>query len=349
AREHDLIIATHGRGIYILDDLTPMRALTQEIVESSFALLPSRDSVMFLSADLQDFPGDDLFIASNPPEAASIFFYQKRRHIFGDLKIEIYDSEGAVVSTIQAPKIRGLNRAEWPMRMPAPKLPPATNLSRAMTGPRVPEGEYRFKVFKGKETFEGTLRLVPDPRSTHSAEDRAIQQRTALKLYEMLEDLTYYVDASIDLRTQAEKILEGRGEEDALVPLAKQLIDEIEEYRGGLVSTAAAGMLSGDEKLREKLGEIFSGISSYDGRPTQSQLDRTEVLGGQLETAAQDFRAMLSGDSLRALNEQLEAAETSPLTPLGREAWQAQSGESGAGGPGFSLRQVENGFRSPWF
>ena len=89
-REHDLIVGTHGRGIYILDDLTPLRALTQEVVDSKFALLPSRDAVMVLNSPTFGFGGDDEFVGRNPPAAASIVYYQSRRHIFGDLKVEVY-------------------------------------------------------------------------------------------------------------------------------------------------------------------------------------------------------------------------------------------------------------------
>ena len=214
-RDHDLIIGTHGRGIYILDDLTPLRSSDRRDprVQFRLAAVPRchhDDSAV-------GSPGSAATTSStadNPPEAASIFFYQKKRHIFGDLKIEIYDSAGELITTIPAPKVKGLNRADWPMRLPPPKLPPATNLVFAFQGPRVPEGTYTYKVIKGKETFEGTVNLVPDPRSPHSAEDRQLQQETALELYYCSEDLTYLVDTLIDVRDQANaraEELDGKG------------------------------------------------------------------------------------------------------------------------------------------
>ena len=60
-REHDLIIGTHGRGVYILDDLTPLRALTSELLEADFALLPARDSVMVIGGGMGWFDGNDEF------------------------------------------------------------------------------------------------------------------------------------------------------------------------------------------------------------------------------------------------------------------------------------------------
>ena len=329
-RDHDLIIGTHGRGIYILDDLTPLRSLTSETLDSSFALLPARDAIMTLGGGQPWFGGDDEFSGDNPPEAASIFFYQKKRHIFGDLKIEIYDSAGELITTIPAPKVKGLNRADWPMRLPAPKLPPATNLVFAFQGPRVPEGTYTFKVLKGKETYEGTIDLVPDPRSPHTAEDRQLQQETALDLYYMLGDLTYLVDALIDARDQVSARAEELDGKGSLTGRLKEFGDSIEDLRGSVVSTADTGWISGDEKLREKLGNLFGAVVGYDGRPTQSQLDRTKVLASQLEAAQTSFAGLATGRELTQLNSQLESKGLEPIVVMSREEWDAEQERSGA-------------------
>jgi len=330
-RDHDLIIGTHGRGIYILDDLTPLRSLTSEVLDSGFALLPSRDAIMVLGGGQGWFGGHDEFTGRNPPEAASIFFYQKKRHIFGDLKVEIYDSEGELITTVPAPKVRGLNRADWAMRLPAPKLPPATNLVFAFQGPRVPEGSYSYKMIKGKETYEGTVNLVPDPRSPHSAEDRQAQQQTALKLYYMLSDLTYLVDTLIEVRDQARARAEELGGKGGLAGRLEGFADQTEELRGSLVSTAETGWISGDEKLREKMGNLFGGVVGYDGRPSQTQLDRTEVLAGQLESARKSFAALTTRRPLTQLNSQLQGRGLEPVEVMSREAWDDEQETSSSG------------------
>ncbi len=328
AREGDLIVGTHGRGIYILDDLTPLRALTQEVVDSKFALLPSRDAVMVLQTSSFGFSGDDEFVGRNPPSAASIVYYQSRRHIFGDLKVEVYDADGELITTLPGGKRKGMNRVAWPMRLPAPKLPPATALAPAFVGPAVPEGTYTYKVIKGKETFEGTVTLVPDPRSTHSAEDRALQQKLGLELYDLLADLTYTVDAATDLRDQAKARAEGQS--GRLARRLGDLEERLEEFRTGLVSTSEAGWISGDEKLREKLANVYGAVTGYDGRPTQSQIDRTVVLEDQLAAAQASFAAMSSGRDFDALNAQLRGRGLDELAVMTREAWEEKQEEGGA-------------------
>jgi hypothetical protein len=231
------------------------------------------------------------------------------------------------------------------MRLPPPKLPPATNLVFAFQGPRVPEGTYTYKVIKGKESYEGRVDLVPDPRSPHSAEDRQLQQKTALDLYYMLGDLTYLIDALIDVRDQSTAKAEELGGKGSLAQRLEDYADEAEKLRTSLVSTAETGWISGDEKLREKLGNLFGDVVGFDGRPTESQLDRTRVLAGQLETAQKAFAGVTSVESLSPINKQLEAKGLEPIAVMSREAWEAAQ-EPGAAAGGQSARQLTQELQS---
>lgn len=341
-REHDLIVGTHGRGIYILDDLTPLRALTSETLGAKLALLPGRPAVQFLSSQTQSFNGDQEFVGANLGEVASIFYYQKKRHLFGDMKVEILDADGEVIATLPAGKRRGMNRVDWPMRLEAPKMPPATVLAFVFQGPRVPEGKYTYRVIKGKDSLEGEIELIPDPRGDYSAEDRRIQQTTALKLYDALEDLTYVVDALIDLREQVEARSEG-----ASGSTARRLgdyKDEIEAFRSTLVSTSEAGWLSGDEQLREHLADVFGAVATYDGRPTQSQIDRAAMLVERLETAKAEFAELTGDERLAGLNRRLDEG----LTLLSREQWQEDQEKGGSGATNLKPYRIAQAMQRGW-
>jgi photosystem II stability/assembly factor-like uncharacterized protein len=323
--EHDLIVGTHGRGIYILDDLTPLRAVTRETLGASLAVLPSRPAVQFLTGQTWPFNGDEEFVGRDLGEVASVFFYQEKRHIFGDMRVEIYDSDDALIATLPAGKRKGMNRVDWPMRLEAPKIPPATSLTFAFIGPRVPEGTYRYRIVKGKESQEGTLELAADPRSPYSAEDRRVQQETALELYDALETLTYLVDALIDLRDQAgARAGEAGGRAAARL---EAYAEEVDALRASLVSTSAAGWLSGDEKLREKLTDVFGAVAGYDGRPTDSQLGQTAKLVREVTAARERFDRVTSSERLADVSRGLAA----PLALLTRGAWEAEEEAAGAG------------------
>ena len=347
-REGDLVVGTHGRGIWIVDDLTPLRHLTAETLEQEVALLPSRPAQMVIPAAVQDFGGSDQFAAQNPPETAQIAYYLKKRHLFGDLKVEVYDPEGELITTIPGGKRRGLNRVSWPMRFPPPKIPPATNLVQAFEGPRVLEGSYRIRLVKGDETLEGTVTLAPDPRSAHSAEDRRLQQTTALELYRTLERMTYLVDAVTGIRDAARERSAELPENHRTRRDTEAWADELEAFRASLVSTAEAGWLSGDEKLREQLGNLYGAVNSYTGRPTASQLDRKAILTEELDRAFTRFDELQA--ELADLNRGLERRGLEPIRVESREEWLAKSSTTASGTTAIALdRPVKPKGLGLWF
>ncbi len=320
-RESDLIVATHGRGIYVLDDITPLRQLTPEVLAADVAVLSTRPAVATIPSSEQSFSADDEFVGFNPSEAASIVYYLKKRHLFGDLKVEVYDAGGKLLASIPGGKRKGLNRVDWPMRQKPPRLPPANSLVQSfyvMVGPRAPLGTYSFKVVKGDQTYHGTVELVADPRSRHSAEDRVAQQRLVHELYDMVERLAYLADAVTGAAAEA------RARAAALRPAERRSVEAaaaaLEALRGELVATSEGGWLSGEEQLREKLGTLYGAINGYDGRPTQSQLDLAAVLGRRLD-AAQARAEAIRGKELVAANRELTRRNAEPIAWMSKDDW----------------------------
>ncbi|MGZ8792866.1 MAG: WD40/YVTN/BNR-like repeat-containing protein, partial [Thermoanaerobaculia bacterium] len=269
-RDGDVIIGTHGRGIYVIDDLTPLRALTPDALAKDVVMLPSRASVLKIPTYEGRSEGDTLYASGSLEDVASISYYLKKRHVIGDSKIEIYDADDKLVATLPAGKRRGINRVDWPMRLPAPKMPAGSAIvfsGGAFFGPRAPAGTYTVKFLKGKETYTSTLELVPDTRGKYTAEDRAVQQKAVRRVYDMIAEFTALTENVQKLRDEAK------------MPAAKKKLDEL--YKS-LTSTREGGWLSGEEQLRERLGMLYGAINIYDGRPTESQLAEIDVLAEEL-------------------------------------------------------------------
>jgi photosystem II stability/assembly factor-like uncharacterized protein len=321
-RESDLILATHGRGVYILDDLTPLRALTPEMLSKDLVMLPSRPSVLELPAGEQRADGDSEFMGRTVPESASIVYYQKKRHIFGDLKLEIYDDKGTLLTSIQGDKRRGLNRLEWPERAKPPKVPPAAGLVEnefLFYGPQAQEGTYTVKLTKGKETYTSTFKLVPDPRSKSTPADRALQHKVVTRLYSDLAQLTYVVDATNDLRDQV-KSRTAAAADAQLKEQLNGLLKQLDDFRETLVSVKEGGMITGEEKLREHLGDLYGAINGYSGRPTQSEIERATVIEKQLDDAGAKLKS-ISSTSLTPVNSALQGKSQKPINAMSREDW----------------------------
>jgi len=322
-RESDLLIATHGRGIYILDDLTPLRALTPEILAADAALLPARPAVLALPADEQRFDGDAEFVGRSLMEAAPVVYYQKKRNIFGVLKVEIYDAQGNLVNTLQGSSRRGINRVDWAERLKPPKVPPAAGLVEqpyAFYGPQVEPGTYTIKLIKGKQTYDAKLEIAPDARSSATADDLALQHKTVMQLYNMLGDLTYVVDATVDLRDKVKQRTTQAAKDRKLKAQLDSLTAQLESFRSTLVSVQEGGMITGEHKLRENIGELYGGVNGYTGKPTQSQVERTAVLKKQLDEATAKFQAISDKDVV-AVNAALVKAKLEVVKVLSKEDW----------------------------
>src|SRR5215468_9252557 len=322
-RDGDLLIATHGRGVYVLDDLTPIRKMTPEVLESDAAFLDARPSIVAIPTGEQRFDADSDFNGRALEESAHIIYYQKKRHIIGDLKFEIYNQKGELVSTLAGNKRKGLNRLEWPMRLKPPRVPAGASTvpnQFAFLGPHVPTGTYTVKMIKGNQTYTSKLELIPDPRSHYSQQDRDLQQQSVLTLYKELAHLTYVADAVVDARDQARRRL-AQLPKDAQAPELQRFADTMENLRSRLVAVKEGGAITGEEKLRERLGDLYSSINEYDGRPTQSQLDSMQTLSAQLNQAEADFQKSISVE-LPVINPVLEQKKLDTIKPLTREDWE---------------------------
>ena len=325
----DLVIATHGRGVYIIDDLTPLRALDDEALAADVAMMPVRPAVMDITRQIQSFGAHDSFTAPNPPDAATIVYYLKKRHLFGEMHLEVYDGD-RLITRLPAGKRKGLNRVEWPMRFKSPKFPPSTSLTPGFLGPRVPEGSYQVRLIKGDRTLESEVELVFDPRSPHSKADRRVQQELALELYDMLNDLTYLNDSLEAVRDSATRHAEAVDGE--LAADLEGFAEEIETLRSSMAASKQGAGITGEEKLRERLGNLYGNVTGYDGRPSETQFQRRDDLSDELAGVREQGDTLL-GDRLDDLNERLEAAGRSSIGYRSREEWNEDEGMTGFSGP----------------
>jgi hypothetical protein len=178
---------------------------------------------------------------------------------------------------------------------------------------------YTVKLVKGKDTFASKVELVPDPRDTHTADDRAAQQKAIHELYGMVADLTYLVDVVADTRAQSLARVEKLPKTDPLAKKLTTLADKLEQLRKTLVTTKE-GRMSGEEQLRERLGSLYGAVNGYDGRPTESQLAYQQVLGHELADARATYESLL-GKDLEPISAQLVEKKLDPVKTMSREDW----------------------------
>jgi photosystem II stability/assembly factor-like uncharacterized protein len=341
SRESDLVLATHGRGIWIIDDISPLRALTPDLMAKNATLIEGPPAIQWLNANGGWPEGDESFNGPSRPTDAFIDYYQKQRHIFGDLKIEILDQDGKLVDTVPGSKHRGVNRAKWSMRLKAPVVPPAASaLFQAAQGPRVLPGTYTIKMTKGDQVYTESLKVVLDPRAKYTVEDRKAQFALAMKLDKMLGHMSYAVSAIEGVRDAAVARGAKLPEKDPLRGRLQQLSTELDNLRSKIVATKEGGAITGEERIREHLGNLYGDVNTYEGRPTDYQVARAESLGHELEDVITDFRKLIDKE-LSAINAGLQKKKLEAIPVLTEADWAKQHDESSAKSGGMELREMD--------
>jgi photosystem II stability/assembly factor-like uncharacterized protein len=335
-RESDLVVATHGRGIWIVDDITPLRKLTPEVMTHEAVFLEAKPAQQRLPANGGWGEGSAVFTGPNPPDAALITYYQSKRHIFGKMKLEILDSQGKVVDTLPPNSRRGISRVEWPMRLKAPHVPPAATAAfEAAQGPRVLPGTYTVKMTRGKETYTTQLKVELDPRAKFTLEDRKMEFDAAMRVYRLLGDMSFDVDRINGVHAALlERSTKAKGD----VVLAKhlqELADKVEGMRKKIVATTEGGALTGEERIREKTTELYGEILNYEGQPTEYQAARIDSLKKELDDVTGEFDAFVAKE-LPVVNKTLSQKKLEPIQPVDRKSWDAADPDSGAGAAGSS-------------
>jgi photosystem II stability/assembly factor-like uncharacterized protein len=325
-RDHDLVLATHGRGLYVVDDITPLRALTPEILNADFAFLPTRPGQLLIEGAGffgSSWYGDHEFSGVSPEGGAPIVYYSKRRHVVGDFKFEVRDAAGKLLATIPASKRRGVNRILWSTRDQAPRFAAGAGVIPslgAFFGARAIPGKYAVTALKNKDTYKGEVTLVGDPRVTYSAPDQALQLETTAKLFALVERLTFLVESITDLRDQANDRVGKLGPKDTVFSKkVAAFAAGLEAQRVALVAQQEGEGISGEEKLREELGMLYGNVNGYNGRPTKSQLDRMTALSRDLDAAWAKFNGLSKETGL--LNADFAKRKLDPIKPMTEEAW----------------------------
>lgn len=301
--EDALVIATHGRGLYIIDDITPLRQITPEIMAKSFHFLESKPTILSEvgGSTRNPSPGDDVFYGENPNPLPRLAYYMNKRHTFGKMAIEIYDLDGTMMKEIPAGKSAGINIVDLVLNRDRPRIPPSDTreaVGGALLGPRLEAGTYKVKVIKGKEEFWGSFTLQYPENSVYTAADRKLQSETTMKLYLQAEQLAYVYAAQADLLIQSKEHLQKYPKfSKTLNPLIKEL-----ETQNGIIAFKGGDFyVATERRLIEQVAELYGQVNAYPGKPGVSQLERVGNLALEVGDVQKKFD-IIRTEKLKKIN-----------------------------------------------
>jgi photosystem II stability/assembly factor-like uncharacterized protein len=291
---NDLIVATHGRGIYIVNDITPIREMTKAIAEKDVYLFKQPAMTLTMGKYLDGgAPSTGGWVAPNPPSIPPLQYYFKNRVSIGQVKVEILDLKGKLIQTIPATKRRGLNQVYWNQRMAPPKVAASEKMDQsAFIAPQVLPGKYLVKLTVGDKFYMDTLKLVHDATdNNYTPEERKLNFASSMELYRMQE----VIAAMVDEINKKQKILNDRMK---LVKAAdtKKLVqeynDELEKMKGTLVPVGKVSIFADVKRLREHISDLYISLCTQEAPPGNVQLARIQGLQKEVTKAKADQESL---------------------------------------------------------
>lgn len=159
-RTNDLVIATHGRSVAIIDDVRPFRELTPEIAAKPahlFSVPPATG--LYQAAGWTDWAGKGNYRGQNPPEGA-LFTVWVKEFTGDEIKVAITNAAGAPVANLKAPGVAGFSRLNWDMR---PTEDVTTRYGGEDTKKLLPSGDYTAELSFGRTKVKQTFHLEVAP------------------------------------------------------------------------------------------------------------------------------------------------------------------------------------------
>lgn len=279
-RTNDLVMATHGRGIIIIDDISPLREINQDMFQKNVHFFDTKPTLIYEEGSFSgSFGTETQFTGSNPSRAAQLKYYLKSRHTFGKMTMEIQDMDGKVISEIEPGKSKGINIVNWNYSIKQPKVAKGKTFSfGGFTSPNVEAGTYKAVLKKGKDTYEQTFDIIYDPKSKLSLEERSLKHKTTMKLYDMTQDLAYMV---YELDAINEKASELKN---------KKLVNALGKLKESLVITTGDNYVdSAEPQLREKMAGLYSKIAGSYDKPSNAELENLSIIEEQFNKAKKDY------------------------------------------------------------
>jgi photosystem II stability/assembly factor-like uncharacterized protein len=312
-RDNDLVLATHGRGIWIVDDITPLRALTPDLLTQEVAFVSARPVQQRIEGTGGWANGAAAFVGDNPPDAAVITYYQRERHLFGRLKLEILDASGQVLDELPASKRPGLNRVMWAMRAKPPRVPPAAQIAVAgIRGPRVVPGAYTVRLTKAGKVSETKLMVGLDRRAKFNVADRKAQFDAAMKVDGLFGEESALMDRILSLRKALVQSSAALPEDDPVRKSVSNFDGKVDAVRKKIVATTEGGAITGEERLREHTDQLYGALLSYEGKPGTYLTAYIETLKRELADVTKEFDQLLA-QGLPGLNELLKTKGQQPI------------------------------------
>jgi photosystem II stability/assembly factor-like uncharacterized protein len=306
-KDDDLVIATHGRSFWVLDDLTPLRQLTAQSSQGDVILYQPQTALRLHYPEEFDKRQP---VGDNPPPGAIVDYYFKTAPK-DEVALDILDAQGKLVrhlsskekkeneqppewpDRVETPKTipakEGMNRFAWNLRYDDPiQIPGAFYSGNGPRGPLALPGEYQVKLTVAGKSQTAPLHLAIDPRVKGGEANLQRQFQLAMQVNDSISKLHQTVNEIRDVKNQIQSLHKKFGDDpkvkttlDAADDLTKKMTPA-EEQLIQVNMKGSEGNLAFPNMLNESFDTFSHVIEGADNAPTQSQFDAYKTLNDRL-------------------------------------------------------------------
>ncbi len=363
-RTHDLVIATHGRGLFVLDDITPLEQTGGDFARSDFQLFPGAPAVNWHAWNKHGFASGG-YVAPNPPTGAAITYYlpaeikvtpELRKKEQTPVRITISDSTGKTIRTMYGPSRYGVNRVAWNLRYDGPRklnfLPPREGAEEEEfffdpnSGPTALPGTYKITVNVNGKTQTQDVKVETDPRFKLDPQALDAQLKMSLELRDQVSALNEALNRLSSLHkqlTNLQDLLTGdesqAGEVNAaykpVLDEARALDKKITSIQNPLYNSEIQPGSQDDvhylQRFHDRVQNLMRGVmGAYGEAPRDIQLEEAADVRKELDHQLQQFNTFLNTE-VSAFNKKAMEHGSSTLFAGGPVEIKAGAGASGSG------------------
>ena len=336
-KDDDLVVATHGRAFWVLDDLTPLRQVNDQVLQAEMKLYEPQTAVRLHYPDEID---THQAAGTNPPSGAILDYYFKDAPK-GEVTIDILDQQGKLVRRLSSEKHSGHEQPpEWPDQVEAPKTIPAEEGMNRFAwdlrynepvqtagafyyggGPRgalALPGEYQVKLTANGQSQTAPLHLAMDPRLKGTEEGIRKSFELSRQVNARFSELHQAINQIRDTRTQIESLRQRFAGKDSLQPAltaADEMLTRMSAIEEKLIQVnmkSSEGNLVYPNQLNEEF-YTFSRVIEADAVPTQSQEQVYKMLDGRLTEQLKGW-AQIKTDEVPKINQLIKQADVPALS-----------------------------------
>ena len=323
-RENDLIIGTHGRGVFILDNISYLQEMTPEVLGSPVHLFAARPATAFYASARRESFTKPAYAARNPMYGLAITAYFRAKPK-GKPRVSILNSANEPVFEFDLGIKEGLQRDHWNLQtVPKTKegkriAPPAI---AAASLPLVAPGEFTIELTVDGQKFRTPASVLADPRFPMSAADLSAQHEALAEILAASKKMGLAITAASAIRNQLDALLEELGNSGRTDPSLDGPVRAFADRFRALEEKVVPGNLASASMTREKalqggplnlqILSLGTSISGFPSAPTKTELFQLAQINERVESLVAELNRMIDED-LPALNKVLEQNGRKPL------------------------------------